>query len=138
MYVALAPIGGRTSMDADLFSLPDAFSRARGWHAVSGYTFIRDRELQSLQVAGISRQWHAAEWRTREGARRSTSPTEAALPGPSLQVSFQSFIYYLCFELIVLHSNVFSTPQYSLSTSHRASVIGYGEIALRRLVPRAR
>ena len=51
---------------------------------------------------------------------------------------FQSLIYYLCFKLNVLHLNVFSTPHYSLSTSHQASEIGYGEVALRRLVPRAR
>ena len=37
-------------------------------------------------------------WRIREGARRSTSTTKAALPGPSLQVSFiffQSLPYHV-------------------------------------------
>ena len=58
--------------------------------------FIQDRELQSLQVAGISKQWHAAKWRTREGVRRLTSTTKTTLPGPPLQVSFTYFqlIFY--------------------------------------------
>ena len=126
-HAALTLIGGRTRMDD-----------VRADTGACSYKIGSCNPFKLQEYRGSSMQ---QRWRIREGARRSTSTTKAALPGPSLQVSF-TFSVSLLRRSIRIHRaafKVFSAP--SILTKHVHIELlknGYGEVALRRLVPRAR